>query len=130
MNYICALCGYVYKPHKGDVEHGIDPETDYEDLPEIYEILKAPQVKKVVLLGESGHALAKKYHDSRFRVANSLSAAITAARLEAEAIATTDKPAIVLMSPAAASFDMFKNVYDRGDQYKLLIRSLAYSPAH
>ena len=34
MNYICALCGYVYKPHKGDVDNGIEPETDYEDLPE------------------------------------------------------------------------------------------------
>ena len=34
MNYICALCGYVYKPHKGDVENGIEPDTDYEDLSE------------------------------------------------------------------------------------------------
>ena len=34
MNYICALCGYVYKPRKGDVENGIEPGTDYEDLPE------------------------------------------------------------------------------------------------
>ena len=34
MNYICALCGYVYKPHKGDADNGIEPDTDYEDLPE------------------------------------------------------------------------------------------------
>lgn len=33
MNYICALCGYVYKPKRGDVDNGIDPGTDYEDLP-------------------------------------------------------------------------------------------------
>ena len=37
MNYICALCGYVYKPHKGDVENGIEPDTDFEDLPEDFE---------------------------------------------------------------------------------------------
>ncbi|MBP3369377.1 MAG: rubredoxin [Clostridia bacterium] len=36
MNYICALCGYVYKPRKGDVENGIEPGTDYEDLPEYW----------------------------------------------------------------------------------------------
>ena len=98
-------------------------KTDYKDLPEIYDILKAKNIKKVVLLGESGRALAAKYHDSRFRVTNSLSAAVTAARLEAEAIASA-APTTVLMSPAAASFDMFKNVYDRGDQFKNLIASL------
>lgn len=34
MNYICALCGYVYKPHKGDVENGVEPGTEYEELSE------------------------------------------------------------------------------------------------
>jgi rubredoxin len=33
MNYVCELCGYVYKPRKGDVDNGIEPGTDYEDLP-------------------------------------------------------------------------------------------------
>ena len=33
MNYVCELCGYKYKPHKGDVENGIEPGTDFEDLP-------------------------------------------------------------------------------------------------
>lgn len=33
MNYICALCGYVYKPHKGDVENGVEPDTEYDELP-------------------------------------------------------------------------------------------------
>ena len=99
-------------------------KTNYEDLPEVYDILKAPQVKKIILIGESGHELAKRYPDSRFRLANSLSAAISAARLEAEAITSEEHPAIVIMSPAAASFDMFENVYDRGAQFKNLIESL------
>jgi rubredoxin len=34
MNYICELCGYVYKPELGDEENGIAPETDFEDLGE------------------------------------------------------------------------------------------------
>lgn len=31
--YTCVLCGYVYNPRKGDVENGVDPNTDFEDLP-------------------------------------------------------------------------------------------------
>ena len=99
-------------------------KTDNQDLPELYEIIKSPNIAKVILIGESGHALAARYHDPRFHLANNLPAAITAAKLEAEALATSDHPAIALMSPAAASFDMFKNVYDRGSQYKLLITNL------
>lgn len=34
MKYICELCGYVYKPSKGDPENGIAPGTDFEDIPE------------------------------------------------------------------------------------------------
>ena len=100
-------------------------KTNYADLPEIYDILKSPAVKKIILLGESGHELAKQYHDDRFRLVNTLSAAITAAQLEAEAITSSGHGTVVLMSPAAASFDMFKNVYDRGDQFKNLIASLS-----
>ncbi|MBR0431305.1 UDP-N-acetylmuramoyl-L-alanine--D-glutamate ligase [Candidatus Saccharibacteria bacterium] len=95
-------------------------KTDNKDLPEIYEILQAPQIKKIILLGESGHALAQKYQDNRFIIAESLEKAIKIAQKAAEILA----PSIVLMSPSAASFDMFKNVYDRGDQFKLLVSNL------
>ncbi len=27
-------CGYVYDPEEGDIEHGIEPGTSFEDLPE------------------------------------------------------------------------------------------------
>jgi len=94
-------------------------KTDNQDLPEIYEILQAKNIKKIILLGESGHELAKQYSDDRFQLAESLEDAVTAAH-------TTATPGdIVLMSPSAASFDMFENVYDRGDQFKSLVGSLA-----
>ncbi|MBR3230445.1 UDP-N-acetylmuramoyl-L-alanine--D-glutamate ligase [Candidatus Saccharibacteria bacterium] len=95
-------------------------KTHNKDLPEIYEILKSPQIKKIILLGESGHEIANRYHDNRFISASSLKEAVNSAKTEAEKLA----PAIVLMSPSAASFDMFKDVYDRGDQFKNLISSL------
>ena len=95
-------------------------KTDNKDLPEIYEILKTTQIKKIILMGESGHEIANQYQDNRFITVTSLEEAVNTARSEAEKIA----PAIVLMSPSAASFDMFKNVYDRGDQFKNLISLL------
>lgn len=32
--YVCELCGYEYKPKNGDPENGIEPGTDFEDIPD------------------------------------------------------------------------------------------------
>ena len=84
-------------------------KTNYKDLPEIYEILQAPQIKKIILIGESGHEFTKRYKDERFILTESLKQAVNIAKSTAETL----KNAVVIMSPAAASFDMFENVYDR-----------------
>lgn len=31
--HICELCGYEYNAKTGDVENGIEENTDFEDLP-------------------------------------------------------------------------------------------------
>ncbi len=96
-------------------------KTANTDLPEIHEILSVPQVKNVILIGESGHDLFAKYPDDpRFHLAESLEEAVQTA----QTLAAKNTPAIVLMSPAAASFDMFENVYDRGTQYQTLVQNL------
>ena len=95
-------------------------KTDNEDLPEIYEVLRAENIKHIILMGESGHELFKRYEDPRFTLVESLKEAVSSAATFAEKY----DHAVVLMSPSAASFDMFENVYDRGDQYKLLISNL------
>ena len=33
-SYRCGLCGYVYNPRAGDPGHGIEPRTEFGDLPE------------------------------------------------------------------------------------------------
>ena len=33
----CIVCGYVYDEAKGDPEHGIAPNTRWEDVPESWE---------------------------------------------------------------------------------------------
>ncbi len=96
-------------------------KTANTDLPEIRDILSAPQVKNVILIGESGHDLFAKYPDDpRFHLAESLEEAVQTA----QTLAAKNTAAIVLMSPAAASFDMFENVYDRGAQYQTLVQNL------
>ncbi len=30
----CTACGYIYDPAKGDPEHGINPGTSFEALPD------------------------------------------------------------------------------------------------
>ena len=77
-------------------------------------------MKKVILMGESGHEIAKRWQDDRFILVESLKDAVHTAKSEAEKLAD----GVVLMSPSAASFDMFENVYDRGAKYQALIKSL------
>lgn len=99
-------------------------KTANADLPELYHVLSAPQIKHIVLIGESGHALAEKYTDPRFILAASLEDAVERAHSLAVSLAKPESSAIVLMSPAAASFDMFRDVYDRGEQYRKLVNNL------
>ncbi len=32
--YQCTVCGYIYDPAKGDPDHGVQPGTAFEDLPD------------------------------------------------------------------------------------------------
>ena len=34
MKYRCTVCGYIYDPVDGDPDNGIEPGTQFEDLPE------------------------------------------------------------------------------------------------
>ena len=95
-------------------------KTGNADLPEVYEIISAPQIKEIVLIGESGRELEARFHDPRFTSANSLEDAIK----KASDLAKNYQNPIVMMSPAAASFDMFKDVYDRGAQFQAFINNL------
>lgn len=77
-------------------------------------------VKAVVLIGEDASAIAACVPATvRCQHADSLQHAVAIAAGEAEA------GDAVLMSPACASFDMFKGFADRGEQFEQLVRGLA-----
>ena len=80
----------------------------------------APRVKHVVLIGETSAELA--FHCSAFRVAHTSCARFDEAVRRAAELA--DPGEHVLLSPGFASFDMFRNYEDRGEQFEQLVQSV------
>ena len=77
---------------------------------------------KAVLIGETAEELAKNEDEEKYIFAGTdFEKAIKTAQELAE---STNKKAVVLLSPCAASFDMFKSYKDRGDQFKNIVSSL------
>ena len=31
--YVCVLCGYEYDPKAGDPDNGLEPETEFDEIP-------------------------------------------------------------------------------------------------
>lgn len=85
-------------------------------------IFKNKNLVKAVLIGETAEAFAKGEDSNKYILAGTdFRKAIETARNLAEA---TGKKSVVLLSPCAASFDMFKSYKDRGDQFKKIVKSL------
>lgn len=94
-------------------------KTDDKDIPDIIKIIQDhKQVKQTILIGESGRNLKELLQHATY--VDTLPAAVAKARQKAECFSE----AIVVMSPSAASFDMFENVYDRGAKFQKLIQDL------
>jgi UDP-N-acetylmuramoylalanine--D-glutamate ligase len=91
----------------------------------------AERADAAVLIGESGPALAKLLAAgglTRLERAASLEAAVERADAIARELLASDPsaaPATVLLSPAAASFDMFVDYADRGRAFKAAVTALA-----
>ena len=32
--YVCEICGYVYDPNEGDLDHDINPDLAFDEIPE------------------------------------------------------------------------------------------------
>lgn len=117
-------------------------KTNNQDLPEIIDLLQN-HTAKTILIGESGHdiariltntqvsdseltdLLAKTTHNQFFLASDLTQATNLAQNLANQLHIANNRPTVVLMSPAAASFDMFENVYDRGTQFQQLVQELS-----
>ena len=108
------------------------------DLSELAPVV-AERAYAAVLIGESGPALESMFRDAGLRTtarARTLEAAVERAdelARSARAESASRGPATVLLSPAAASFDMFEDYAARGHAFKTAVAALAArhaAPAH
>lgn len=77
------------------------------------------KVKKLILIGEAREKIKAALEQAADTVyADSLEDAVDIARRSSE------KRDVVLLSPACASFDMFKNFEDRGRQFKEIVKKI------
>lgn len=95
---------------------GVDKGNDYEVLKE----LVTEKVKAIVCLGLEN----QKIHDAFRGVVPFIVEANNASEAVHAAYRCAEKGDAVLLSPACASFDLFKNYEDRGNQFKMAVREL------
>ncbi len=95
---------------------GVDKGNDYSMLVDLVK----QKVKAIICLGKDNKAIHDAFEDSVEVMVNTFSAS------EAVEIAyhLAKKGSTVLLSPACASFDLFKNYEDRGDQFKAAVKEL------
>lgn len=90
---------------------GFDRQQNYSEL--IKFLKNSNNIRKIFLLGQTGNKLRNEFDNANYF--NSLEGLVLAIRNDNLDNVT------VIFSPAAASFDMFKNFEDRGDKFKELM---------
>jgi UDP-N-acetylmuramoylalanine--D-glutamate ligase len=95
---------------------GVDKGNDYEMLKELVQ----SKVKAIVCLGKNNKRIHEAFEDDVEIIVNTSSAN------EAVQVAyhLAKKGDTVLLSPACASFDLFKSYEDRGNQFKMAVKEL------
>ncbi|MBY0246002.1 MAG: UDP-N-acetylmuramoyl-L-alanine--D-glutamate ligase [Sphingobacteriaceae bacterium] len=95
---------------------GVDKGNDYEMLRDLVK----NKVKAIICLGKD----CKRIHDAFEDEVEVIVNTFTAHEAVQMAYHIAKKGDTVLLSPACASFDLFKNFEDRGDQFKTAVKEL------
>jgi UDP-N-acetylmuramoylalanine--D-glutamate ligase len=83
-----------------------------------------PRISKAYLIGEAADAFAVTLgRDVPHEIAGTLDNALAAAARDAAEDSTAAEP-VVLLSPACASFDQYRNFEIRGDAFRELVLAL------
>ena len=95
---------------------GVDKGNDYS----LIEELVKEKVKAIICLGTDN----RKIHEAFGNTVSTIVNTSTAAEAVHAAFHFASKGDVVLLSPACASFDLFKNYEDRGNQFKQVVKEL------
>jgi UDP-N-acetylmuramoylalanine--D-glutamate ligase len=100
---------------------GSDKGLNYEELGDV--INKTKNIKNILLIGTTAGKIEKYLRpDSDYRIYNLGFA--TMKDIVTKTLEVTPKGGVVILSPASASFDMFANYKERGDQFKEAVQKL------
>ncbi len=99
---------------------GFDRGIDYTIL---VEFLYDSMVRNLIFLGDAGKRIANELKKTRYPLQKTffVTSMVDAVKI---AMDETRKGSVCLLSPAAASYDMFTNFAHRGEVYKNAIRSM------
>lgn len=97
---------------------GSDKGLDYTELR--IKIEEKDNVKNLILMGDIGEKIGKDIKGKNIINLGKTSMI----QVVKKSFEMTHKGGVVILSPAAASFDMFKNYKDRGDQFKKAVKYL------
>jgi UDP-N-acetylmuramoylalanine--D-glutamate ligase len=95
---------------------GVDKGNDYGLLNELVK----EKVRAIVCLGTDN----RKIHEAFGNIVSLMVNATSAQEAVQAAFHFAEKGDVVLLSPACASFDLFKNYEDRGNQFKKAVKEL------
>lgn len=95
---------------------GVDKGNDYSSMLQLVK----EKVKAIVCMGLDN----RKIHEAFGKVVETMVNTASAKEAVQAAFHLADKGDVVLLSPACASFDLFKNYEDRGRQFKEAVKEL------
>jgi UDP-N-acetylmuramoylalanine--D-glutamate ligase len=82
-----------------------------------------PRIRKAYLIGEAADQFAATLKDNvPYEITGTLDKALSAAARDADAASAAEP--VVLLSPACASFDQYRNFEVRGDAFRALVQAL------
>jgi UDP-N-acetylmuramoylalanine--D-glutamate ligase len=98
---------------------GSEKGSDFTELGKT--ISESKNIKAIILIGLMAERIDKAILNRRLGITRNLS---NMSEIVNTASSIAKSGDVVVMSPAAASFDMFKSYKDRGDQFKVCVKSL------
>lgn len=100
---------------------GSDKGLSYQDLGNV--INETKNIKNIILIGVTG-PIIDKYLDSNLQFTIYNLQKTNMAEIVKIAYKVAQPRGVVILSPASASFDMFKNYKDRGNQFKIAVHQI------
>jgi UDP-N-acetylmuramoylalanine--D-glutamate ligase len=90
----------------------------------VSEIAQSHSIRSLLLVGETKSQLAGMFRDAKVQCDIVISEATNMADIVGQAQHIARSQDVVILSPGYASFDMFKDFYDRGEKFKSEVQKL------